>query len=278
MRDLINKKEKNETAKRIIASGLTLVIPFCMYGCSLIGGKGRNYQERVDNLDKYVDDLTGGEKVKSVDSSSGAQYTYKCLDRDLEFGVNIFEGTTSLDGSFAHGTGKFYYSDYYDEAVHYYWQEEFEKTAEGRGFDFVHFGDCTDSKGEESLFFSGDNISIYIDKDCTDEQVEEVDAMLRAIRDICVKEKGFHKKTTDFKYSVLLYWYDAGTDHYDAMETFWISADTKDDELHVKDIPLDTTRRGITGCPLRATVINTLGDGDVFVYGTAREAPWDFEE
>lgn len=276
---MIIRKEKNmrqHISGKLLASGAVVMAAVCLGGCFFGNSKGKNYQEHVDNIDEHVDELTGGEKVKLVDQQ-GDRYIYECKDRDVTFTVMISENTASLDGSFVHGTGSYYYVDtYYDSAVHYYWQEEFEKTAEGKGFDFVNFGDCTDSKGEESYNFSGETLFIYVDKDCTDEQIEKVNQMLREVRDICIKETEFHKKDTDFDYAIVLYWYDPETNITKRTEYVWIDADTTDKELDIRTFGEDPMADESRIQPPAAAVFSTVGDGHIFVYGTAREVQWEY--
>ena len=179
---------RNRMIKRLIAAILLMLMLPSLCGCSLWSVWYQSmsaYQQSSDNypddaqIQAYVESVVKGEKVQSV---YGGGTEYRSLDRDLTFEVRINSLTTSLDGSFARETGKYYFTDTYELMVAAFWQDEFDAALNRHKFDYCF---CN---GPSELYPGSTGIEVYIDEDCSEEQLEEVEKLLMDLRDICIKE------------------------------------------------------------------------------------------
>ncbi len=110
-----------------------------------------------------------------------------------------------------------------------------------------------------------------MDKDVTDEQISELEELLRQLRDICVKEMDYHTSEPDFYYMIDFNLVDPDTLLMTNCETVKIYATTTDEELRVSEFE-ELSSQGYAGPPKR------IENGDAFIcmYGSGRSVEWDF--
>ena len=255
--------------KKYIVIAICCILVFAMSGCFtkyFIGNASTMSIATApsDNeMDQYAKGEACGENIERV-----YPYRYKSKARDLEFEVRYTPGTASLDGSFAHTTSGYTLSSDYDLAVHYYWQEEYEKAVDSHTFSYCYYPECT----EDTKYYAGAGLQVYMDTDVTDEQMDEFEDLLRRLRDICVWEMDYHTSEPDFYYLVDFNLVDPETLRITNCETVKIYATTTDEELKISAFG-GLSPNAYEGPPKR------IENGDAFIcmYGSGRSEEWEFE-
>ena len=146
---------------------------------------------------------------KSVRSESGIDcrlirqiddelYLFEDVSRGIEFEVSVRPEKVKIDASEGGYTGKYYYTILHDVAVYGSYSEEAEKLL--RKYNLTDVERSDDSKGIMT-------ITLLVDKDLGDDRIEDINAFLRGLRDIAVKDKetghAFYSEMNDeFGYKV----------------------------------------------------------------------------
>jgi len=257
--------------KKYIVIAICCILVFAMSGCFYKYIYGSAPQTNTVNhptdaeVDQFAEEVACGENIVRSDP---VLYVYKSQDRDLEFHVDKNSMTASLDGSFAHATGGYYLTSNYSSAVHYFWQEEYEKAVNSHTFSYCYCHGCT----ADNLYYAGTGLQVYMDTDVTDEQMDEFEDLLRRLRDICVWEMDYHTSEPDFYYLVDFNLVDPDTLRITNCETVKIYATTTDEELKISAFG-GLSPNAFEGPPKR------IENGDAFIcmYGSGRSEEWKFD-
>ena len=217
-----------------------------------------------DDMEDFAEAEACGENVY-FDANSNY---FRSKDRDLKFSVNETEQTASLDGSLAQGTGQYWLASDYDGAVHYYWHEEYEKAINSHKFyySFYHTAD------PDNYYFMDCGVELYIDEDCTEAQLAEVEGLFYDLREICKKEQTFHTSEYDFNYYVSLSWVDSATDTKKFTNDIYISADSTDEELSIDSFVCDGSEVVLTEQPVPID----YGYSFIVQFGPSRQRFWKY--
>lgn len=254
--------------KQIVGITVCILSLFLLSGCILYsnssGASNTSNHPTDAEMDQFAEKTACGENIERADP---ILYRYRSLDRDLEFGVDYNPRTASLDGSFAQTASGYFLTTDYSLAVHYFWQKEYEKAVNSHIFSYCYCHGCTG----DNLYYSGRGLQVYMDKDVTDEQISELEELLRQLRDICVKEMDYHTSEPDFYYMIDFNLVDPDTLLMTNCETVKIYATTTDEELRVSEFE-ELSSQGYEGPPKR------IENGDAFIcmYGSGRSEEWNF--
>ena len=114
--------------------------------------------------------------IRQIDDET---YLFEDVSRGIEFEVFVRPEKVKIDtGEFGY-TGKYYYNILHDIAVYGSYSEEVEKLI--RKYNLTDVERSDDPKGIMS-------ITLLVDKDLSDDRIEDINAFLRGLRDIAVKD------------------------------------------------------------------------------------------
>ena len=167
-------------------------------------------------------------------------YLFEDVSRGIEFEVAVRPGKVKIDtGEFGY-TGKYYYNILHAVAVYASYSEEVEKLLKKYNFTDVERSD--DPKGIMT-------ISLVVDKDLSDDRIEDINAFLRGLRDIAVKDKetghAFYSLMKDeFGYKVNIVQVDRSGDAKTmyriegngGIYSWELTADVKDSDLDLRSM------------------------------------------
>lgn len=133
--------------------------------------------------------------IRQIDDET---YLFEDVSRGIEFEVLVRPEKVKIDASEGGYTGKYYYNILHDVAVYGSYSEEVENLI--RKYNLT---DVERSDNPQGIM----TISLLVDKDLSDDRIEDVNAFLKGLRDIAVKDKetgnGFYSEMKyEFGYSV----------------------------------------------------------------------------
>lgn len=114
--------------------------------------------------------------IRQIDEE---KYLFEDVSRGIEFEVIVRPEKVKIDTGEGGYTGKYYYNILHAAAVYASYSEEVEKLIKKCNLTDVE-------RNAESKDFS--NIYILMDKDLSDDRIEAVNAFLRGLRDIAIKD------------------------------------------------------------------------------------------
>ena len=115
--------------------------------------------------------------IRQIDDET---YLFEDVSRGIEFEVSVRPEKVKIDASEGGYTGKYYYNILHDIAVYGSYSEEAEKLL--RKYNLTDVERSDDPKGIMT-------ISLIVDKDLGADRIEDINAFLRGLRDIAVKDK-----------------------------------------------------------------------------------------
>ena len=133
--------------------------------------------------------------IRQIDDE---RYLFEDVSRGIEFEVVVRPEKIKIDASEGGYSGKYYYNILHDVAVYVSYSEEVERLI--RKYNLTDVERSADSKGIMT-------ISLLVDKDLSDDRIEDINAFLRGLRDIAGKdlETGhvfYSEMNGDFGYKV----------------------------------------------------------------------------
>ena len=114
--------------------------------------------------------------VRQIDDE---KYLFEDVSRGIEFEVIVRPEKVKIDASEGGYTGKYYYNILHDVAVYDSYSKEVEKLF--RKYNLTDVERSANSRGIMT-------ISLLVDKDLSDDRIEDVNAFLRDLRDIAIKD------------------------------------------------------------------------------------------
>ena len=155
----------------------------------------------------------------------------------------------------------------YDRMVHEYWANDIEARLSECSFAEAVYNHVDERYASIARIYFRDSLSVcvYIDDDASEEQIEEVNAFLMFLRDLCICENEFHDGEYVMRFSLCVRWVEPGSDVYYSISDggFDITSDTSDEEIDVRlygrgepdsSSPATTIRNGgAIGCYIRIT-------------------------
>ena len=154
------------------------------------------------------------------------------LDRDLEFEVWYDKDGADIWPDIEIGGDYVLYSSY-EKAVCSYWNDEYRKCIEKYGFADVDYG----KEGEDEDSCAPDLIYIFIESDAASGSLDDVESLLKDLRDICRKEDEFHDSGNGtLRYVVYIWFIDSNEEQYLKNSGIRIESDTKDKDLRFDDM------------------------------------------
>lgn len=173
--------------------------------------------------------------IRQIDDET---YIFEDVSRGIEFEVLVRPEKVKIDASEGGYTGKYYYNILHDIAVY----ESYSKDVD----QLLKKYNLTDIE-KDSDFKCIEHIYLLVDKDLSDDRVEDINAFLRGLRDIAIKdiEAGhdfYSEMHKDFGYSVSIVRVDRsgeGDLMYDikgnsAVDGWHLTADVEDSELDLR--------------------------------------------
>ena len=133
--------------------------------------------------------------IRQIDDET---YLFEDISREIEFEVYVRPEKVKIDASEGGYTGKYYYNILHAAAVYASYSEEVEKLI--KKYNLTDVERNAESKGFSSIY-------ILVDKDLSDDRIEDVNAFLKGLRDIAIKDlesgHGFYSELDkDFGYKV----------------------------------------------------------------------------
>lgn len=133
--------------------------------------------------------------IRQIDDET---YLFEDVSRGIEFEVYVRPEKVKIDAGEGGYTGKYYYNILHDVAVYDSYSEEVEKLI--MKYNLTDVERNAESKGTSSIY-------ILVDKDLSDDRIEDINSFLRGLRDIAIKDlesgNGFYSEMKDdFGYKV----------------------------------------------------------------------------
>ena len=205
--------------RKIIAIGMSLIlITGALTGCKK--------QPSDKETAKRLQEMYGGERFEV----SGGRASSR--DRDLEFEVWYDKEGAAIWPDIEIG-GDYYLYSSYGSAVCNYWNDEYRKCIDKYGFAEVDYG----KDGEDEDTCTPNLVYIFIDSEASSESLDDVESLLKDLREICRMEDDFHDSGKSTYYYVAYIWFiDSNEEQYLKNSGIRIESDTKDKELRFDDM------------------------------------------
>ena len=173
--------------------------------------------------------------VRQIDDET---YIFEDVSRGIEFEVLVRPEKVKIDASEGGYTGKYYYNIHQDVAVYKSYSKDVDQLLRKYNLTDVE-------RGSDYEFIK--HIYLLVDKDLSDDRIEEINAFLRDLRDIAVKdiESGndfYSEMHKDFGYTVWIVKVDRSGERdlmYDiegnsGVDGWRLTADVEDSELDLR--------------------------------------------
>lgn len=173
--------------------------------------------------------------IRQIDEET---YLFEDVSRGIEFEVLVRPEKVKIDASEGGYTGKYYYTILQDIAVYKSYSTDVDQLLKKYNLTDVERG---------SDYTCIEHIYLLVDKDLSDDRVEDINAFLRGLRDIAIKdiETGndfYSEMHKDFGYTVRIVKVDRSGDAdlmYDldgnsAVDGWRLTADVEDSELDLR--------------------------------------------
>ena len=229
--------------KKIIAFGMSLILIAGVFA-------GCKKQPNDKQTAKLLEEKYGGERFEVSGGNASS------LDRDLEFEVWYDKDGMDIWPDVEIGGDYNLYSSY-RSAVCSYWNDEYRKCIDKYDFAEVDYG----MDGDDEDACAPNLVYIFIDNDASSEARDDVESLLKDLREICREEEDFHDSDHYEAHCYMVYiWYvDSIADEYLKSDGLRIEADTKDKELRLDNIDVDHKDNSD---PRR----NSLSNGNAMIY------------
>ena len=178
--------------------------------------------------------------IRQIDEET---YIFEDVSRGIEFEVLVRPEKVKIDASEGGYTGKYYYNILHDIAVYKSYSNDVDQLLRKYNLTDVERG---------SDYTCIEHIYILVDKDLSDDRIEDINAFLRGLRDIAIKdiETGndfYSEMHKDFGYTVRIVKVDRsgeGDLMYNikgnsAVDGWSLTADVEDSELDLRKMNED---------------------------------------
>lgn len=199
-------------------------------GCS---GTNR-YIGTQEDLEKCISQKLAGEAFVCSDKDP-LKRTYITTDREIEF-------TAYWDNTIEDSYGRQYFQDSqfkcnYDIMVHDYWDDEINSKLQDYHFtEAINYPiDDRYASSAKIYYYDYKSVSIYIDNNATDSQIDDINSFLLFLRDLCVRENAFHTNEYAMKYNVSVNWINPDSDEYNSsLDYMEITSVTEENMIDVR--------------------------------------------
>lgn len=213
-----------------------LIVAVCLVSIVLTGCFGtRRHLGTQEELEQTIAEKLADEPFECLEDDPLGR-TFHTTDRDIEF-------TAYWDNTAEDTWGNEYpqssqFKTNYDRMVHEYWSGKIESLLSECSFAEAVYNHVDERDASNARVYFRDSLSVcvYIDKDASEEQIEEVNAFLMLLRDLCIRENEFHDGEYVMKFSLCVRWIEPGSDvYYSTSDSgFDITSDTPDEEIDVR--------------------------------------------
>lgn len=249
---------KKNTVIRLI--GAVCLAAFVLTGCF---GTERHLGTH-EELEQAVAQKLAGEPFECLEDDPLGR-TFRTTDRNIEFMAYWDNYAEDTWGNEYPQSSQF--KTNYDRMVHEYWANDIEARLSECSFAEAVYNHVDERYASNARIYFRDSLSVcvFIDDDASEEQIEEVNAFLMFLRDLCICENEFHDGEYVMRFSLCVRWVEPGSDVYYSISDggFDITSDTSDEEIDVRlygrgepdsSFPAATIRNGgAIGCYIRIT-------------------------
>ena len=205
--------------RKIIAIGMSFILlTGALTGCKKMPGDKETA--------KRLQEMYGGERFEVSGGNASS------LDRDLEFEVWYNKDGADIWPDIEIGGDYALYSSY-SGAVCHYWNDEYRECIEKYGFSEVDYGE----DGEDEDACQPNLVYIFIEEGASSQSLDDVESLLKDLREICRKEDDFHDSGSGtLRYIAYIWFIDSSEEKYLKNSGIRIESDTKDNELRFDDM------------------------------------------
>ena len=220
---------KKNAVVRLI--GVVCLISFVLTGCF----GTRRHLGTQEELEQNVAEKLAGEPFECLEDDPLGR-TFRTTDRNIEF-------TAYWDNTAEDTWGNDYpqssqFKTNYDRMVHEYWADNIEARLSEYGFYEAVYNRVDQDYAAIARIYYRDylSVSIIIEEDANDEQIDEINDFLMYLKSICITENEFHDEEYVMRFCLGIYWVEPGSNVYSYTidNALDITYNTQDEDIDVR--------------------------------------------